>query len=391
MNLPGWGSLRLALPLSGDSDASYLAAEAVAAASAPAGAPPSAGTGAVNTLMSGQPKLADNKATTAMDALLNATDPAAAPVHAVVTTEQQLYQRSTSLSDAKNVVASWLPPGPTATADYPTVLLKGTWLSQEQVTAASEFSRFLRKPEQLVELAKLGFRTDGGQTPKSDITNFAPVSAPLSVGDSSMRATLANALTAPAGDPAVTIMLDQSMSAQEGGKSRLANVAAALEAQVQTLPAAAAVGLWTFDGVEGRSEVATGPLSDPVDGKPRSAAIGAALDAQTASGGGAVSFTTLRMIYDDALAKFRPGQTNSVLVITAGPHTDQSLDAGGLQDYVRRTFDPAKPVAINVIDFGGDPDRAAWEGVAQISGGGYQNLSTSASPDLATAITTFVG
>jgi hypothetical protein len=99
----------------------------------------------------------------------------------------------------------------------------------------------------------------------------------------------------------------------------------------------------------------------------------------------------LRMIYDDALAKFRQGQTNSILVITAGPHTDQSLDAGGLQDYVRRTFDPAKPVAINVIDFGGDPDRAAWEGVAQISGGGYQNLSTSASPDLATAITTFLG
>ena len=98
-----------------------------------------------------------------MDALLDATDPAAAPVHAVVTTEQQLYQRGTSLSDAKNVVASWLPPGPTAIADYPTVLLKGTWLSQEQVTAASEFARFLRKPEQLAELAKLGFRTDGGQ------------------------------------------------------------------------------------------------------------------------------------------------------------------------------------------------------------------------------------
>ena len=134
LNLPGWGSLRLALPLSGDSDASYLAAEAVAAASAPAGAPPSAGTGAVNTLMSGQPKLADNKATTAMDALLNANDPAAAPVHAVVTTEQQLYQRGTSLPDAKNVVASWLPPGPTAMADYPTVLLSGSWLSQEQVT-----------------------------------------------------------------------------------------------------------------------------------------------------------------------------------------------------------------------------------------------------------------
>ncbi len=391
LNLPGWGSLRLALPFSGDSDASYLAAEAVAAASAPAGAAPSAGTGAVNTLVSAQPKLADNKASTAMDALLNSTDPASAPVHAVVTTEQQLYQRGTSLPDAKNVVASWLPPGPTAMADYPTVLLSGTWLSQEQVTAASEFARFLRKPEQLGELAKLGFRTDGGKTPQSDVTSFAPVSAPLSVGDSATRATLANSLTAPTGNPAVTILLDQSMNTQEGGKTRLANVVAALDARVQALPPTAAVGLWTFDGVEGRSEVPTGPLADPIDGKPRSATLVSTLDGQTASGGGAVSFTTLRMLYDDALAKYRQGQTNSILVVTAGPHTDQSLDGAGLQDYVRRAFDPAKPIAINVIDFGGDPDRAAWEGVAQISGGTYQNLSTSASPDLTSAVTTLMG
>jgi extracellular solute-binding protein len=391
LNLPGWGSLRLALPLSGDSDASYLAAEAVAAASAPAGAAPSAGSGAVNTLVAGQPKLADNKSATAMDALLNANDPAAAPVHAVVTTEQQLYQRGTSLSDAKNVVASWLPPGPTAMADYPTVLLSGTWLSQEQVTAASEFARFLRKPEQLAELAKLGFRTDGGQPPKSDVTNFAPVSAPLSVGDTSTRATLANSLTAPVGNPAVTIMLDQSMNAQEGGKPRLANVVSALDARLQAMPPTSAVGLWTFDGVEGRSEVPIGPLSDPVDGRPRSAALSSALDEQTASGGGAVSFTTLRMAYDDALAKFRQGQTNSILLITSGPHTDQSLDGTGLQDYVRRTFDAAKPVAINVIDFGADSDRPTWEAVAQTTGGEYQNLSTSASPDLTSAITNALG
>jgi hypothetical protein len=391
LNLPGWGSLRLSLPLSGDSDASYLAAEAVAAASAPAGATPSAGTGAVNTLVSGQPKLADNKASTAMDALLNANDPATAPVHAVVTTEQQLYQRATSLPDAKSIVSSWLPPGPTATADYPTVLLKGNWLSQEQVTAASEFSRFLRKPDQLGELAKIGFRTDGGKTPKSDVTNFAPVSAPLSVGDTTMRATLANSLVAPAGNAAVTIMLDQSMNAQEGGKTRLANVAAALNARLQAMPPAASVGLWTFDGVEGRPEVPTGPLSDPVDGKPRSAALSAKLDGQTASGGGAVSFTTLKMIYDDALAKFHQGQTNSILVITAGPHTDQSLDGNGLQDYVRHAFDAAKPIAIDVIDFGSDSDRPTWEAVAQATGGNYQNLSTSASPDLASAIATMTG
>ena len=391
LNLPGWGSLRLALPLSGDSDASYLAAEAVAAASAPAGAAPSAGIGAVNTLVSGQPKLADDKATTAMDALMNSSDPAAARVHAVVTTEQQLYQRGTSLPDAKNVVASWLPPGPTAMADYPTVLLGGTWLSEEQVTAASEFARFLRKPEQLGELAKLGFRTDGGKTPQSDVTSFAPVSAPLSVGDTAMRATLAKSLTAPAGNPAVTVMLDQSMPTAEGTNTRMGNVVNTLIPRIRALPPTAAVGLWTFDGVEGSSEVSAGPLADPVDGQPRSEALTTTLDALSSTSGGAVSFTTLRLCYNEALANFRAGQPNSVLVITAGPHTDQTLDGSGLQEFMRQSFDPARPVAVNVIDFGSDADRATWEAVAQVSGGQYRNLPTSTSPELTSAITTFLG
>jgi hypothetical protein len=391
LSLPGWGPLRLSFPLSGDSDASYLAAEAVAAASAPAGAPASDGAGAVNTLVGGQPKLADNKASTAMDALMGSADPATAPVHAVVTTEQQLFKRAASLPDAKDKVASWLPPGPTAIADYPTVLLSGNWLSQEQVSAASEFARFMRKPEQLAELAKAGFRTEGGTPPKSDVTSFAPVSAPLSVGDNAMRATLANTLTAPVESPAVTIMLDQSMPTDEGGKSRLANVVAALNARLQALPQNSAVGLWTFDGTEGRSEVSTGALSDPVNGQPRSAALTSALSSQTASGGGAVSFTTLRMLYTDMMANFRQGQSNSILLITTGPHTDQSLDGNGLQAYIRGAFDPARPVAVNVIDFGSDSDRATWEAVAQTSGGSYQNLASSAGPDLTAAVTQFLG
>ena len=85
-----------------------------------------------------------------------------------------------------------------------------------------------------------------------------------------------------------------------------------------------------------------------------------------------------------------PGKTNSILVITAGPHTDQTLDGAGLQDFIKQSADPAKPVAVNVIDFGRDPDRATWEAVARLSGGGYQNLATSASPELATAVNSFL-
>jgi hypothetical protein len=391
LNMPGWGSLRLALPTAGASDASYLAAEAVAAAAAPPGAPATSGSAAVSALTGAQPKLPDKSLSAAMDALLVGGDPAVGPVHAVVTTEQQLYQRSTKVPDAKNVLGSWLPPGPTALADYPTALLTGSWLSEEQVTAASEFARFLRRPEQLADLAKAGFRTQRGTLPKSDVTSFAALSTPLSIGDDSMRATLADTLTTPTGANATTIMLDQSMPEKEGNNTRLGNVVAALKGRLQAMPPNAAIGLWTFDGHEGRAEVPTGPLSDTVKGQPRSAALNAALDKQYSSNGGAVSFTTLKMIYDGALAHFRPGLKNSVLVITTGPHTDQTLDGPGLVAYVKGAVDPAKPVAINVIDFGNDPDRSAWGSVAQLSGGSYQNLATSDSPDLTTAVNAVLG
>jgi hypothetical protein len=248
----------------------------------------------------------------------------------------------------------------------------------------------MRKPEQLAKLAKAGFRVNGVNPPSSPVASFPALPSTLSVGDDALRATLAEAMAAPSSGLAATIMLDQSMPTQEGGKTRLANVVGALEDKIKSLPPTAVVGLWTFDGHEGRSEVAGGPLGDPVNGQPRSAALTAALDKQYSSAGGAVSFTTLRILYQELQANYHAGQTNSILVITAGPHTDQTLDGPGLQDFIRKAADPAKPIAVNVIDFGADPDRATWEAVAQLSGGGYQNLSTSASPDLATAISTFL-
>jgi len=390
LNLPTWGSLRMSLPIGGNGDATFLAGEAIAAASAPAGAPPTAGTAAMRTLIGGQPKLTDDSLTEAMNALVKSGDPAAAPVHAVVTTEQQLFQRGQSVPDAKSKLASWLPPGPVALADYPTVLLSGSWLSQEQTTAASAFARYMHKPEQLAKLAKAGFRVSDVKPPSSPVTSFAALPATLSVGDDAMRATLADTMATPSTGVAATIMLDQSLPTDDGGQTRLANVVAALANRIKALPPTAVIGLWTFDGHEGRSEVATGPLADPVNGQPRTAALTAALDKQYSSGGGAVSFTTLRMIYQEMQANYRSGQENSILVITGGPHTDQSLDGNGLQDFIRTSADPAKPVAVNVIDFGDDADRATWEAVARLSGGSYQNLTTSATPDLATAVNTFL-
>ncbi|MEB3063725.1 MULTISPECIES: vWA domain-containing protein [Mycolicibacter] len=386
LGLAGWGSLRLALPIGGNGDAAFLAGEAVAAATAPKGAPVTEGAGAVRNLVAAQPKLADNSLAEALNVLLRQGDPAGAPVHAVVSTEQQLFTRGQSLSDASSMLTSWLPPGPAAVADYPTVLLAGSWLSQEQVSAASEFARFARKPDQLADLAKAGFRVEGVTPPTSDVTGFPAISDILAVGDDETRATLANALSTLPGRSAVNLMLDQSMTTDEGGKTRLAHVIAALDQRIKALPPNATVGLWTFDGTEGRNVVTAGPLDDQVNGTARVETLTSELDALSSTSGGAVSFTTLRLVYNQALSGYVAGQANSVLVITAGPHTDRTLDGAGLQEFIRSNTDPQRPVAVNVIDFGADTDRATWQAVAQLSGGTYQNLRGANSPELAGAL-----
>jgi Bacterial extracellular solute-binding protein len=382
LNLPGWGPLRLVLPKAGNSDAAYLAAEAVAAAAAPPGAPATAGVGAVNTLIANAPKLDGDSLDDAMGALLDSSDPAAAPVHAVALTEQQLFERAAGLPNAGEAVAGWLPPGPAAVADFPAVLLAGDWVDEAQTSAASAFERFLHKPEQLAEFTKAGFRVEGASPESGPVTPFEPLAATLAVGDDGARTALANALNVPAGTQATSIMLDRSLN--------LPPAVAALKARIAALGPTAAVGLTTFDGSAGTTVVNTGALSDPVEGQTRAQILGHALDGLSPSGGGAVSFTTLRNVYADAQANYRPGQSNAVLVITAGPHTDQSLGPEGLQELIRSSADPARPVAVNVLNIGADPDRATWEAVAQISGGTYQNVPASDAPEFATALNTLM-
>ena len=47
-------------------------------------------------------------------------------------------------------------------------------------------------------------------------------------------------------------------------------------------------------------------------------------------------------------------------------------------------------MAINVIGFGGDPDRPVWESITRLSGGSYQEIAASDSPELAAAVARMV-
>ena len=385
-NLPGWGSLRLALPAAGVADANYLTVEAVAATSAPPNGSATEGLQAAGGLLAAAPKLADNTADQAWKALTEGGDPPASPVHAIALTEQQLLQRTSGMDDAKSVVAEWFPSGPVALADYPTVLLSGPWLSEEQVAAASEFARFMRRDDQLAELAKAGFRAEGATPEGNDVVSVGPLAAPLPVADDAVRAAVAAAV-APGALATTTVVLNEGITGEEGGRTRLSNIMAVLRDRIAALPPAAAVGLWTFNKIDSGAAVPTGPLADPVGTLSRADALAGVLDSTTPTSGGGLSFTTLRAAYTDAVANYRPGQPNSVLLITQGPHTDGSLDAAGLESFVRGSQDPNRPVAINVIGFPGDPDRPVWDSVSRLSGGSFQEVPASNSPELAAAVT----
>lgn len=383
-NLPGWGTLRLALPVTGAADANYLVAEAVAAATAPPNTPPTADLPAVSALLAGQPQLPSNSAAAAWEALTAAGDPAAAPVHAMAMTEQQLFAKSGQLANAADSVAQWIPTGPVPLADYPTVLLAGPWLADEQVAAASEFARFLRKDSQLAELAKAGFRPEGVTPEGNGVVDFPKIAAALPAGDEAVRSAVAGAVNPLGGT--TTIVMNEGLTGDEGGRARLFNVTAALRDRINAMPPSAAIGLWTFNKINSGPAVATGPLGDPIETQPRAAIITGVLDATAPTSGGGLSFTSLRAAYGDALLNYRPGQPNSVLVITQSPHTDDALDGAGLEDFIAKSQDPNRPLPINVISFGGDPDRPTWEAVTRLSGGNYQELPTSEGPDLLAAI-----
>jgi hypothetical protein len=283
------------------------------------------------------------------------------------------------MPDAKQTVAAWLPAGPVPVADYPTVLLAGPWLAEEQVSAASEFARFMRKPEQRGELARAGFRAEDDTPTGNDVVGFAPLGAVLPVADDTVRAAVAGAV-APGSAAATTVVLDQGLAGDEGGRPRLAGVTAALNDRIAALPPGAVVGLWTFDGADSRPVVPAGPVAD------QRTVLTDTLAGLTPTGGGAVSFTTLPRAYSEALANYRPGQPNSILLITQGPHTDRTLDGPGLENFLKSAFDPNRPVAVNVIEFGPDPDRLVWEAVARLTGGSYQEIAAADSPDLVGAI-----
>lgn len=184
LGLPGWGSLRMAMPREAQSDPSSLAAQAVAMrvtrttgplTAADASSPRVASS--IRALTDSAPRSPDGSPAGAATAIAEAPDPAKAAIHAVPITEQRLYQLTKGDTQAR--LAEIMPLGPTPIADYPFMRLKGSQVPEYAAAAVSEFLTFAAQPDHLRALTLLGFRGDAPLPAKTPTVTFPMTNDPM--------------------------------------------------------------------------------------------------------------------------------------------------------------------------------------------------------------------
>ncbi|OZD10468.1 hypothetical protein CH275_01205 [Rhodococcus sp. 06-235-1A] len=377
LGLSEWGGLRLAVPTGSDTGATTLAVAAIAAGVR--GDPTEALTveqASSRELVSAMSELAvtDTGAaalstSTTYDALAileNAPGPDA-PFHAVPVTEQQLASTDSSTLTAVR------PQGATPIADHPAVVLSG---DETSTRAAAAFVDFIRQPEGAQTLRDAGFGVDEAEYNGV----VAPPSGPVS---DALLAVLRN----PVLPRRATVLLDvsESMGTTEGGATRLQNTVRALNEQFQRVPDATELGLWSFSedldrALPYRIDVPTGPMTVPIGTTPRRAALDSTAASLTPATG-SFTYASVLVAYLDAVAGYVPGRDNSVVLITDGPD-DSSLSEEELLADLTSAADPARPVAVNIVRIGDNPDASSFADIAARTGGTVDAVPTSDSPDL---------
>ncbi|GAB09441.1 hypothetical protein GOARA_036_01740 [Gordonia araii NBRC 100433] len=178
--LPDWGPLRMAMPLGASSDATVLAAQAIAAQVSKASGPlteAQANSGPVvdgiRTVLREAPPAPEGTAAATIAAMN--TDDQRRAIHAVPITEQQLFLLGRT-GAAGEKIRAFSPAGPTPVADYPVLRLSGNAVSTAQSYGAAQFIEFAQQPEQVKLLTELGYRSGDAQLPPGNTTvTFGPV------------------------------------------------------------------------------------------------------------------------------------------------------------------------------------------------------------------------
>ncbi|KZF07031.1 hypothetical protein A2J03_23440 [Rhodococcus sp. EPR-157] len=379
LGLPGWGGLRLRLPVGPDSESSAAALSAVAATTYDSSTPVPASElvrrsstatalSALATTDRGTPSTTTESTDSALGMLSRDSTPTS-DVHAVPVTEQQLD------ASAQSGLTAYAPSGTTPIADHPAAILAREWTDETSRRAAAQFVDFLRQPENAQMFVDSGF--DVGEPP----------SGSPAVGIAAQSA-LVDAVLDPATTRRVTTLLDisGSMDTTEGSNTRLDNTVAALDQQFGSAIDSSELGLWVFskdlDGTRAfRTLVPTGPIDEPIDSSTRReqliAAAGAVRPATATS-----TYEAVIASFLDAQETYSPGKPNSVLLVTDGPNDDTTITSSRFLSTLSEMVDPTRPITIDVVSIGTNSDGSTLQSMSDITGGSFTTVGSSDGAEL---------
>ncbi|GAA1715750.1 substrate-binding domain-containing protein [Nonomuraea bangladeshensis] len=146
-------------------------------------------------------------------------------------------------------------------------------------------------------------------------------------------------------------------------------------------PADSELGLWTFSthldgqGKDWRELVSVGPVSESINGVLRKETLVRTFAQVQAKATGDTGLNdTVKAAYGQLTKTYKEDKINTLLILTDGAGNDDpdgGLSNAGLLDYLKKTYNPKRPISILLIAFGPEAEKGKqqMDAVAKATGG----------------------
>ncbi|MEV0144603.1 MULTISPECIES: substrate-binding domain-containing protein [unclassified Nonomuraea] len=300
-----------------------------------------------------------------------------------VASEQSVYSHNAKKPDAQ--VVPLYPAEGTYSLDYPMLVLSKDAGVRK---AAAAFQKELTTESARRTLRDQGFRTPdgkGGDALAKDKGFVSTAPRPLAPPDAKTVASMAQTWSRLNLGSRLLTLLDVSgtMALPVPGTNltRMQAISRIATEGLGLFPADSEIGVWAFSthldgqGKDWRELVSVGPLSQTVDGRLRKEALAAQFATVQAKATGDTGLNdTLKAAYTEMTKSYAEDKINTIVILTDGAGNDDPDGGVGnaeLLSFLKKTYNPKRPVSILLIAFGPDAPKGKkqMDALAKATGG----------------------
>ncbi|MBF8185911.1 substrate-binding domain-containing protein [Nonomuraea sp. K274] len=300
-----------------------------------------------------------------------------------VTSEQSIHAHNAKKPEAP--VVALYPEEGTLSLDYPvTILAKDTAV----LKAAADFKQDLATESAKKVLRAAGFRSPDGKAGDalSKDKGFAPETPPaLEPPDGATVARMVQTWSRMNLGSRLLTLLDVSgtmaLPVPGTGMTRMQAINKIATEGLSLFPTTSELGLWTFSthldgqGKDWKELISIGPASETVNGELRMESLVKAFASTQAKATGDTGLNdTVKAAYTEMTKTYQEDKINTLLILTDGAGNDDpdgGVTNAQLLQFLKKTYDPKRPVAILLIAFGPEAEQGKrqMDALAKAAGG----------------------